>query len=602
MMLQGFTKGSWVVLLLTAIAVVGCSSAKRDVPLGFQVMGTIVPPEHDHPSLHGFTEQFPETNTAGPAWTADEVKKGYVAYAKSYMEKIYPRTKPTREELFENSESPQLRAYSARGQYEPVTFAVYALPDNTLSDVSVTVSDLDGRAGGKITSNNVDVRLVRCWPRRVWNESAYITTPWFLEKRDTFDISEDTSLRYWLTVYVPADAAPGTYAGTVHVDVAGHDSSDLSLEFEVLDIELMVSPTKNAMYYHTRDLFDTPLFPQYPDEYLYKDLVNMREHGMNAVWITEALIDGTVDENDNVVYDLDSIAYLVETSRELGFGPLIWNMTIDQFVPADDGPHSILGKNFKGFLDSYVARGWGKPIASHGDESDANGSLNAVLDQLAQSKKYAPEMRTYSTIVFPASSEFYEPDLDIRAFSSWMDHGAVAPTQAAGRELWMYSGPGEGGVKANRVYRGFFGEALQLAGINDWIYFYAINRELPFDDLANPDNTPNHRGWVIPGLGGPLAITEWEGMREGIEDRNYMFTLQELIARGNDSGDAGLVALTTAAQGYLDSLLAQVDTSKADKFPCINAADQLSLTFCDDARLGMAGHIQAIRDALASLP
>jgi hypothetical protein len=568
-------------------------------PPGFSVMGTIVPPEYENPSLHGFTEQFPPTNTTVPSWFPNQLTRGYVPYAKNYMDTIYPRTKPDSSEFIEYA-SPHLRAFSAPGQYEPVTFTMYAMPGNDLTDVSVSISDLTGPGGNRITSNNVDVRLVRYWPRRVWGESAYITAPWFLEKRNTFDIAADTSQRYWLTVYVPDDTAPGIYAGTVQVHVDGHDNSALTLEFEVLDIELMTAPTKNAMYYHTRDLLDQPLLPRHTAAYLQKEIINMKEHGMNTIWITEAHgITGYVDGGGDVVYDLEPIADVVEISRDAGFGPLIWNMTTDPFLPAYDGPSPTIGKNFEGFMESYLARGWGMPVASHGDESDANGTLDAVTNYLAQSKQYAPAMDTYTTIVFPANSELYEPDLDIRAFSSWMDQSAVAPTRAAGRELWMYSGPSEWDVKANRVYRGFFGWALTLDGMNDWVYFYIVNRSLPFDDLANPDGSPNHRGWVLPGLGGPLPIPEWEGMREGIEDGNYTFTLEELIAQANASGDTGLIALAASAQAYLNSLQSQIDTGPAATFPCRNTADQLSFDFCDDARLGMANHIKALSDALA---
>ena len=106
----------------------------------------------------------------------------------------------------------------------------------------------------------------------------------------------------------------------------------------------------------------------------------------------------------------------------------------------------------------------------------------------------------------------------------------------------------------------------------------------------------------MPGLGGPLASPEWEALREGIEDGNYLFTLEELIAQANASGDGGLIALAVSAQSYLDSLYAQIDTDPAGIFPCRNASEQLSLDFCDDSRVGMAVHIKAISDALALLP
>ena len=156
------------------------------------------------------------------------------------------------------------------------------------------------------------------------------------------------------------------------------------------------------------------------------------------------------------------------------------------------------------------------PIVSHGDESDANGKLKEVLEFLAQSKQFAPETTTYTTIVHPIHSERLEPNLDIRTFSSLTDKTAIAPTRAAGRELWMYSGA-DRGVEINRLERGWFAAAVTLDGMMEWVYWgYPPDPDNPFDDLAVVDNSV--RGSVLPGVGGPLPSPDWEGAREGVED------------------------------------------------------------------------------------
>jgi len=593
MVLAELKKVLLIVLVLSFFLVGGCKSTESDIPLGFSVLGTIVPPEYENPDLHDFVEQFPSTDTDIPKWTQDQVDQGYVTYAKNYMDSIFPHTKPSQANI-----TNRLSGFSAHSEYEPITFTIYALPYENLTDVSVSVSDLTGPGGSIIKSQNIDVRSVRYWPR-IAGESLYEIRPWFLEKRDGLNIPENTSQRYWLTVYVPSRATAGTYNGTVTVDIAGHDNSTLSLALEVPDIQLMTPPMHQGMYYHIMNNQQfSGLYSYYPDEYYYKEVMNMKEHGMTTVWIFNPEFDGYVDVNGDVVFDLDPIAPFVEACMQAGFDPLIWNMTIGPILNKHHGPSPNDGKNFKGFIDSYMARGWGRPIASHGDETDGRGEVlyQECLKDLAASKQYAPKTTTYTTIVHPINSERFEPNLDIRVFSSYMDSTAIAPTRAAGRELWMYSGA-DRGAEINRLNRGWFAAATNLDGMTAWVYYSYPDPNLPFDDLVS-----RIRGCVLPSPDGPLPTPDWEGFREGVEDRKYIFTLEELIAQANASGDSGAIALAASAQSYMDSLYAKIWIAPVDgKFPVSHASTLLDADFYDNTRLGMAGHIKVISDALANL-
>ena len=130
----------------------------------------------------------------------------------------------------------------------------------------------------------------------------------------------------------------------------------------------------------------------------------------------------------------------------------------------------------------------------------------------------------------------------------------------------------------------------------DWIYYICPDPDLPFDSLSGI------RGSVLPGVGGPLPTPDWEGTREGVEDGKYIFTLEQLIAEANASGNPGLIALATNAQTYLNSRYAQIHTSPIGQFPVSYASTLLDVDFYDDARVGIASHIKAISDALALLP
>lgn len=576
--------------------------SESDIPLGFKVLGTIVPPEYESPPTYGFTEVPPSTHTDYYRATPEELTRGYLVYVKNYLDNIYPVTTPQSLEV-----TSQLSAFSAPGEYEPVTFTIYSM--NDMDDVSVTVSNLTGPAGAVIESSNIEVRSVRCWPRLHWTNPAsyqYMIRPWFLEKRDTLDIPANNSKRYWITVWVPADAKAGSYNGTVSINVSNRANYSLSLSLDVLDIQLLTPPTQQCIYYHLADETNPVSYQPYPDEYYYKEVINMKEHLLNGVMVMIPVDFSGHMEGSEAVYDLDPIAPFMDSCTQAGFDSVIWNMTISQFL---DGPSGNYGVNIRGFVDSCLARSWDVPILSYGDESDATGGEATVNAWLSISKSYVPEAKTYTTIVYPWNSELFEPHLDIRAFAL-PDWRVVEPTRIAGKKLWQYSGAGED-TKQGRFYRGIWGKVLGLEGMLDWLYFHLYYYDKLYDDLAklavHGANGPTMRGYVFPGQDGPLPSPAWEGLREGAEDDKYLYTLAALIKKANDSGDPTAIALAASAQSYLDSLYDQVDDIPeyvmGGTFPHVAVCNTITdLDFFDDFRLVIAGHIEAITDALNAMP
>ena len=412
---------------------------------------------------------------------------------------------------------------------------------------------------------------------------------------------------------MPVGTTAGTYNGTVNITVGNRADYSLDLNFEVLDIQLMTPETQQGMYYHMSDETNPVHYQPYSDpNYYYKEAVNMKEHGMNSTMIILPVMFSGHMEGSNAVYNLDPLAPFMDSFMDVGMDTVIFNMTLGQLLPYTwtncTGPSSDYGVNVRGFVDSFTARGWSLPILSYSDESDAGTGWPNVVNWLSMSKSYVPESKTYTTIVYPWSSELFEPYLDIRTFSSYIDSTVIGPTRAAGRELWQYSGSQEG-CKPGRFYRGIWGAVMTLDGILDWTYFELNVYDGLFDDLVRLNGAPNHRGYVFPTPQGPLPTPAWEGIREGVEDNKYLYTLSELIAQANASGDTGLISLATSAQAYLDGLYDQVDdipnapNPVSGTFPHQAVCDTITdLEFFDDFRLAIAGHIQAISEALALLP
>ena len=582
-------------LILTVMALSVASCAAPNIPDGFQVLGDRVPEEAGAlPIPEGFTEHRPEINEVAPAWTEDEIDRGYVTFTANWMEKIYPRTVPGRTQI-----GADLAAFCSRGEYEPVTFSVHALRD--LQAIQVTVGDLRSDAGRVIRRSDLDVRSVRCWRRRVWKNppvSQYEIRPWFLEKRDALDVPAGRSQRFWITVRVPENAKAGTYRGQISVHEAAGGVTKLSLAIEVLPITLKAPPTRHGMYYHMFDESTPRPHAPYSADYLAKEVVNMREHGMNTVAVMLYPATPGRVEDGQVKYDLDPVAPFVRSCLASGLGPGIWNLTVDEFLPAYKGPKS-LGANIRGFVDSFRARGWPAPVVSFGDESDATDHFQTVRS-LGLIKGAVPEATTITTIVFPKNSEMFEPHLDIRAFSSYLDQGGADRTRRAGRQLWMYSGPSEGPRKANRFYRGLWAAALGLDGVLDWVYFTVKAHDRLYDDLAGPGR-PNHRGWVLPSKGGPIPTLSWEATREGIDDGKYFHTLERLIEEARGVDEASVTAAARRGKGLLERLYSSVDAAPfGDRYPMHRTCDEMSYESFDAFRYEVAQHIIDLQKKLGT--
>jgi hypothetical protein len=576
-----------------------CASCRQpQPPVGFTVLGKQAPAwTEDIRIPAGYTEQRAETHTAVPPTSEREKLRGYLTFTRNYLEPVYPYTTPTRREVTDT-----LKTFASRGEYEPVTFCLYALWN--LKQVSIEVSELRGPRLSTIAAVNIDVRSVRYWPRRVWKNPPvpqYRMEPWFLEKRSRVDIPAHTTQRFWLTAYVPPDTPAGDYCGKIKITGEILEPATLDIKLEVLPITLVEPARRHGMYYHMFDKSQPKPNTPYSNDYLYKEIMNMRAHGMNTMFpILYPEVKGTLHADGTVSYDLTPIECFVETCLAAGMDAGIWNMTYDCLLAGHGGPSST-SNNIRGFYHSFIGRGWPGPIISYGDESDAHGQTAGIYNTLKQIKSHLPEAETYTSIVFDENSERFEPYVDIRAFSSFMGQTAIERTRQADRKLWMYSGPAEFDVRRNRFYRGLWGAATGLDGILDWVYFDVYDPDKLFNDLErSAGGGPNHRGWVVPTDDGPLPTMPWEAIREGIDDGKYYHTLQVAIDQAQQSGDTQKKALAGEAQLFLDETMASVDTTSVkpeeiplggDAYPLSRAGEKFALGYLDQLRYQVARYI-----------
>jgi len=528
-------------------------------------------------------------NTKMPNLSATDQDRGYVIFMKNWGDAVFPQTAPLPAEI-RNS----MDIFASPGEYEPASFCVRAL--QPLKDTRVTVGNLVTEEGTTIGSENVDVRIVRCLPTKIWNKKEYVIRPRILEKYDAIDISGGTTQKFWLTVYVPETAKPGDYSAEVTVQPEDGKAVSLVLRLQVLPILLKPSPARHYMYAY---MFGRPL----EHEIVVKNLINMREHGMTGGYFSTDFFAEITKKDGKLFVDIEKLKGLLKDCQEIGLlDPFIYSPAVTLGVWEDDEFVEIHKQIYKQIQEA----GLPTPVATYGDESDTDPVRAADTTRgLQLIKENIPGVLTYTT-VSPAGIDVFDPWLDFRAFDSFADGTIMEAMKKKGKEMWMYSGPSTYGMGpvADRFYRGFFARRMNLKGLGEWVYQVPVgirpNVDDPYRDFNEAIPHGNTWEYCLPGPDGPLPTPGWEGYREGIDDSRYVATLEDIIAEAEKSKDAAVRRAALSAKGYLNSLLSRIDISPSypDSFLPNREAAKFTNAELDGHRRKIADFILQIQELL----
>ena len=159
--------------------------------------------------------------------------------------------------------------FSSQGEYEPITFSLYGLKDQT---VNIKVNDMVSKSGDKIAVENIDVRVVTSLRKMVnKEEKKFNYSPFILDGLSKVTITSGSSSQFWLTVYIPPDTKAGVYK--CDIDLVGTKKSTVKLLIRVLPFKLDVIKDISLYMYEVQKSFG-------PIELYFADCI---EHGMNSI-------------------------------------------------------------------------------------------------------------------------------------------------------------------------------------------------------------------------------------------------------------------------------------------------------------------------------
>ena len=487
--------------------------------------------------------------------------------AVSPLEKIFQDTRllPDRD--------PVLTLESASNEFESGQFVIRC--DRELRNVSVTLSELSQAAGeARIEAANLKWRFVGYVPvERNSTEAecgehsdippgellrlAPFDCPDPLLEEESVTVPPDRSQPVWITARVPKGTPPGLYRGTITVQTS-LGNVGLPIELTVFPFEL---PDERHLYLtnwfqggHIARAHGVELLS---DEYwkiLSRYARDFGEHHQNVVYTPWRLIKVFREADGRLTYDYADFDRFVETFIEAGTAERIEIQHI-----ARHGEEGRRGNEILIYEVKPVDRANGEGVSLPGNEGMAGllsdlhrhlgerGWLDRAIIHVADEPsfhnmgqwkavaKFVREQMPGVETIDAIGATGYEDYLDImvpltRDVHTWFDDFKGA--QDRGTELWFYTCCAPWGRYANR----FLDYHLSKTRILHWMnYFTGTEGFLhwgltygwndPFGPA--PRFPPGDSHIIYPGKNGPMSSIRWEMLREGMEDYEYLWLLEE---------------------------------------------------------------------------
>ena len=497
----------------------------------------------------------------------------------------------------------KLKIFASRNEYESTTFGIYNPNSTALNNVKVTIPFL---TNGQyvIDQQNIDVRVVKVIQKRNnrYNLSAGLspnpevlvpyTQDWI--DQGEFDITSHKTKQWWITIKVDVGTPSGNYTGTIQINPTRPENAPtktIPVELEVSSAILIANPEKvNGFWYHPPPTEIWPWNQSDPStlpvfrEAIRSDFALMKEMGLQTItgrsytsgsdtiflraFFEEAKNAGLGDHPMFIMTlgkqsDPNWLLEAKSLTEEIGIPELYWLTTDEAFQDWPDDQTQACQEKREALIEGFNLMRATIPDAK-------------ILMTIAFTHWYAYGSRLGWKDAKTPSGVFYNDYVDVQAYNASIEsHGMnqVNPINQIIQELggtgdigYMYINRARSALDYtpydHRIDNGLFLWILPLKGNIPWTYQWF--RDDPYNDsdgeargdhlYAYPDPYDNDK---------PLPALRFIGMREGIDDNRYFFTLKKAIGQSSDP------AKKAEAQGFLDG----IKDKATSVIPCLNYVD-----------------------------
>lgn len=488
-------------------------------------------------------------------------ERGFAVFARHYLECVYPGTRPRTEDL-----NPRLRLFASLGEYEPITFTVHPLKD--LVGATVRVSDI-----GPVPARNIDIRHVRFLRARpnYRVQYRYRVVPDVLEHFERLDLPAGENARFWLTVKVPEDAAPGLYHGRATFECSG-GKCELPIALRILPIRLREDPAKifGIYYRHPYDLLagaDDDVSREHFRRRAELEHADLAAHGTRNVTLT--CWSPPADTQGNFRFDWDLLAEKLALWRRHGFvGPIVMSINTGGVYEKHVGdrygshlrgvqqPPESFGREITAMVRAIETerrqRGWPEFLYYPVDEPSTDAASVGFMVTVLKACKDAG-VRTYVTAdITHGQFAPLKPYVDVWCKQPFaLEREAVLADAQRGVEHWCYPNHINGEndhtpVAGARMTYGFGFWRSGYRALIPWIYSYSTGDPFNYLDGSAMDFFNRHEP-----DGTPMPVALWEAYREGYDDYRYIYTLEQLVAEAKQNPRADVKNAVAAAMQEL---------------------------------------------------
>jgi hypothetical protein len=405
--------------------------------------------------------------------------------------------------------------------------------------------------------NQLEDVLVRKAPARF---------PDYLMEDTQLDVDRGIYQAIWLTVKIPKKADPGRYIASLSVK-SGSQIQSIPLDLTVFPLTLPDERhLKVTEWYSTRNFEKLHgIKEKYSAEWfdmLGKYANNLAGHRQNIFQVPMNSIEITLQNNGDLYFDFtrfDQIAQVfwdtgkmdyLETGELARFGEKVWFSTdihFKDFQVFDQTKKEMVTMNgmdviphlLPAFENHLRSKGWLDKTLFHVKDEPTLRNVTTWKEASRIIHKYAPDLIRIDALETTHLFEDIEiavPKLDYLA--GWLDTYQEAARK--GTELWFYTV----GIYQARSYPN---KTIDMPLIDNrilhWInYRYDLTGFLhwgwnqwtdnPFEEVGMHIGD----GWhVYPSKNGVLNSLRWEQMRNGIQDYEYFWLLENKVQSLKDS-------------------------------------------------------------------
>lgn len=386
--------------------------------------------------------------------------------------------------------------------------------------------------------------------------------PDYLAEDREISLEQDNYRAVFLTIRIPRNAAAGRYEGKVTIESdRGNHSLPLRLHVYPLTLpderHLMVTKwysTSKFKQFHGIDSSDSDRFYEMLGVYAR----NMADHRQNVFRVSLDLVASQRDRGGEFKFDFSKFDRwadvfwstgrmdLLETGFVARFGEGGWasrEVVLRDFRVRDESTGRTISVPGKEFLPRFLPaiedhlreKGWLEKTVFHIADEPSNHNVMSWREASDFVHRCGPGLRRMDAIETPhclGRLEIWVPKLDHLA--TWYD--AYRDAQKRGNELWFYTvGIFQKGSLPNKTADVALIESRVLHWLN---YRFALKGYLHWgfnswtDDPFEAPGRHRGDGWqVYPKKDGLLCSLRWEQMRNGLQDYEYLWMLEDKIAK-----------------------------------------------------------------------